>query len=129
MYRAELVNVKETQAALLRLGDTVMDPVQDALERGGKWVVYEARDRLRAQIRGRYLKHYGRSISSETERTAGSVTMIVGPETEKLQGGMGPGVEFGSVNTPPHPHLFSAFDARIDSILDRVGNNINRWPA
>ena len=69
-----------------------------------------------------------RSITSETERAAGRVSMIVGPDSGMLQGGMGPGVEFGSVNAPPHPHLFEAFEARVESILDRAGRNIARWP-
>lgn len=126
--RVSLVNVVETAEALHRLGAAVLDPAEDALERGGKWVTYEARDRLRGQITGRYLPHYPRSITSETERAAGRVSMIVGPDSGMLQGGMGPGVEFGSVNAPPHPHLFDAFDARVESILDRAGRNIARWP-
>lgn len=127
--RVELVNVRETANALHRLGADVLDPMEDALERGGKWVTYEARDRLRAQIgRSGHLPHYPRSITSETERSRGMVSMIVGPETSKPQGGMGLGVELGSVNTGPKPHLFGAFDARVDSILDRAGRNINRWP-
>lgn len=54
--------------------------------------------------------------------------MIVGPESGRPQGGMGPGVELGSVNAPPIPHLFDAFDARVESILDRAGRNVARWP-
>jgi len=126
--RVELTNVVETAAALHQLGARVMGPVEDALERGGQWVTYEARDRLRPQITGTYLRHYSRSITSETERAPGRVSMIVGPETGRLQGAFGPGVEFGSVNAPPFPHLFDAFDARRESILDRAGRNIDRWP-
>ncbi len=126
--RVSLVNVLETADALYMLGPTVMDPVEDALGRGGKWVTYEARDRLRGQITGTYLPHYPRSITSETERAPGRVSMIVGPETGKKQGAFGPGVELGSVHTQPHPHLFDAFEARVESILDRAGRNINRWP-
>lgn len=124
----DLVGVTETADDLASMAQRVWDPLEDALERGGRWVTYEARDRLRAQIRGRYLPHYPRSITSETERSQGAVTMIVGPESDRLQGGMGPGVEFGSVNTGPRPHLFDAFDARIESILDRAARNISRWP-
>lgn len=127
-YRVHLVNVAETAAALYRMGDAVMDPVEDALERGGNWVKFQARDLLRGQITGTYLPHYGRSITSETERSGRMVSMIVGPESGKKQGSMGPGVEFGSVNTGPIPHLFDAFDDRVESILDRAGRNIARWP-
>ena len=126
--RVELVNVKETAAALYRMGDTIMEPLEDALDRGGKWVTYEARDRLRGMITQTYLPHYLRTITSETERSPGMVSMIVGPESDRKQGGMGPGIEFGSVNAPPFPHLFGAFDARVESIIDRAGRTLARWP-
>jgi hypothetical protein len=127
--RVQIVNVREIAAALHRMGDTAMDAAEDALEQGGKWVTYQARDLLRGQVRGVYLPHYGRSITSETERSAGIVTMIVGPESGKPQGGMGLGVEYGSVNAPPNPHLNPAFDDRVESIIDRASRTIARWPA
>jgi len=126
--RVQLVNVTETAAALLRLGGSAYDAVEDAAERGGQWVTYQARDLLRGQISGVYLKHYPRSITSETERAAGVVSMIVGPETAKPQGGMGPGVEWGSINAPGFPHLYKAFDDRVESIIDRAARNLARWP-
>lgn len=125
--RVHVVGVSETAAALLRQGDLVEDAVEDALERGGKWTRYQARDLLRTQIDEIYLKHYARSITSEVERSPGMVSMIVGPQTSYRQGGMGPGVEFGSVNTGPRPHLFQAFDDRVESIIDRASRNIGRW--
>lgn len=126
--RVELVNVRETAAAILRLGDNAYDAVEDAAERGGKWVTFQARDILRGQISGTYLPHYPRSITDEVERSAGMVSMIVGPESGKPQGDMGLGVEWGSVNAPPFPHLNPAFDDRVDSIVDRAMNNLARWP-
>lgn len=126
--RVELVNVSETAAALYRLGDTIMEPIEDALERGGKWTRYHARDILRTQITETYLPHYARSITSEVETSHGMVSMIVGPQSNRRQGGMGPGIEFGSINTGPKPHLFDAFDDRVDSIINRAGKNIARWP-
>lgn len=126
--RVELVNVRETAAATLRLGENAYDAVEDAAERGGKWVTFQARDILRGQISGTYLPHYPRSITSEVERSAGMVSMIVGPESGKPQGDMGRGVEWGSVNAPPFPHLNPAFDDRVDSIVDRAVNNLARWP-
>lgn len=126
--RVETVNVTETAAALLKMGDLVTDAVDDALTRGGKWTRYQARDILRTEITETYLPHYARSITSETERSPGMVSMIVGPQSNRKQGGMGPGVEFGSVNTPPFPHLFKAFDDRVESIIDRAARNIARWP-
>ena len=126
--RVTTVGVSETAADLLKMGDMASDAVEDALDRGGKWVRYHARDILRTQIRGMYLRHYPRSITSETEKSAGMVSMIVGPQSNRRQGGMGPGVELGSVNTGPKPHLFKAFDDRVESIIDRAARNVARWP-
>ncbi len=125
----QVVGVHETAADLQEMARTVPAAVGDALTRGGQWVTYEARDRVRGRITGTYLPHYPRSITSEVERSAGAISMIVGPETGRIQGPFGPGVEFGSRNAPPHPHLFDAFDARIDSILDRALRNIATWPS
>jgi hypothetical protein len=127
-YRSELVNVTETAAALLKLGESAYDAAEDALKQGGKWMTFQARDLLRGQTSGTYLPHYPRSITSETERSHGMVTMIVGPESAKPQGGMGLGVEYGSVNAPPLPHLNPAFDDRVESIVDRAARNLARWP-
>lgn len=118
----ELVNIAETAAAIDAMPTLMMDFAEDALERGGEWVTYEARDRLRRYSRGMYLKHYPAAITSETARYRDRLSMFVGPESKRLQGGMGPGVELGSVNTPPMPHLHDAFDARVDAILDRIGS-------
>jgi hypothetical protein len=118
----QLIDILETATWLDDLGEQLIDGVEAELDAGGKRVVYEARDQLRAQgVSGNYLVHYPRSISSEVERFSTHLDLTVGPESDKKQGGMGPGVEFGSVNTGPKQHLFSAFDARVEGIFDRVG--------
>jgi hypothetical protein len=127
--RVQLVNVSETAAAIARIGNNLDEAVGDALDRGGKWVTFQARDILRGQTSGTYLPHYPRSITHEVESGGGEYSMIVGPETSKPQGGMGLGVEYGSSNAPPFPHLNPAFEDRVDSIIDRATNNIARWPA
>lgn len=129
MLRVEVIGVREVASDLADLSRTVLNPVEDALDRGGQWVTYEARDRVRQRSTGTYLPHYPRSITSETERSGTRVSMIVGPESGEPQGGMGPGVEFGSVNTQPIPHLFDAFDDRVESIIDRASRNVARWPS
>ncbi len=126
--RVELVNVTETAAAFYQMGAEVMEPIEDALTRGGNWTRYHARDILRTQITETYLPRYARSITSEVEKSPGMVSMIVGPQSNRKQGGMGPGIEFGSVNAPPFPHLFRAFDERVESIINRAARNIGRWP-
>lgn len=125
----QVVGVHETAGDFQEMSRSVPAAVGDALTRGGKWVTYEARDRARGRITGTYLPHYPRSITSEVERSADAISMIVGPESGRIQGPFGPGVEFGSVNADPNPHLFDAFDARVDSILDRALRNIATWPS
>lgn len=66
-----------------------------------------AKRRLRSWSRGRYLKHYPRSITHEM---VDELEAEVGPDASMKQGGMGRGVEFGSVHTPPAPHLLPAAD-------------------
>lgn len=127
--RVETTGVEKTAADIRRMAVDVLDGVADAFTRGGQWVTYEARDILRGQITQTYLPHYGRSISSEVNVSPSRISMIVGPESRRLQGGMGPGVEFGSRNAPPTPHLFDAFDNRRHAILERALQNIARWPA
>jgi hypothetical protein len=118
----ELINILETATWLDDLGEQLIDGVEDALESGGNRVVYQARDLLRGQgVTGTYLPHYPRTITSEVDRYSTHLDLIVGPESGRPQGGMGPGVEFGSVNTGPKPHLYNAFDDRVEGILDRVG--------
>jgi hypothetical protein len=121
MAKVELINILETATFLDELGEQLMDDVEDALEAGGKRVVYQSRDLLRAQgVTGTFLPHYFRAITSETDRYATHIDLVVGPESGLPQGGMGPGVELGSVNTGPKPHLYKAFDDRVDGILDQV---------
>ena len=58
-----------------------------------------------------YLPHYPSTITHEMTRTVGGALDVeFGPESSRTQGGMGPGVEFGSANTGPRPHLFPAAD-------------------
>lgn len=122
-------NVLETAAAIQKMATNVLEGVNEAFHRGGEWVTYESRDILRGQITGKYLPHYPKSISSEVELFPNRISLFVGPETDMLQGGMGPGIEFGSANTRPFPHLFEAFDNRVESILDRAMQNVSNWPA
>lgn len=72
------------------------------IERGGVNVKRNARQAMRGHVRGAYLRHYGRSINYDMD---GPWAVEIGPDSSLPQGGMGRGVEFGSANTPPMPHL------------------------
>jgi len=58
-----------------------------------------------------YLPHYPRSITYEVKASGTLVSSEIGPESTKLQGGLGRLLENGSVNNAPIPHLSPALDA------------------
>jgi hypothetical protein len=74
----------------------------------------DAQRRIRGQIRGVYLPHYPSSITSESSGLRGEY----GPDAGHMQGGMGTGVEYGSVNTGPRPHLMPSADA-LEQIVEQ----------
>lgn len=86
-------------------------------EAGIAGVERNARGRLRAWSRGRYLRHYPRSFGHEQ---VGPLEWEAGPDASKPQGGMGRGAEFGSVNTPPAPHWLPAADEEAPKIEKKV---------
>lgn len=60
---------------------------------------------------GDHGKHYPNSIDAELVFDLGGVSVDVGPNAAKKQGGMGRGFEFGSQNQPPHLDGLRAMDA------------------
>lgn len=74
-------------------------------ERGANNIVRDSRGFLRLYSRGRYLKHYPKSINYDMDSP---LAAEIGPDQSKPQGGMGTGVELGSRNTAPMPHMFPA---------------------
>lgn len=83
--------------------------VDRVTERGALNIRRDARRMIRDQISGTYLPHYPRSITYDMVESADYAEAEVGPESAKPQGGMGPGVEYGSVHTDPLPHMQPAY--------------------
>jgi hypothetical protein len=77
------------------------------VERGAMDVKRDSRNILTSYSRRAYLKHYWRSIGYDM---IGKFEAEVGPDASMPQGGMGEGVEFGSVHTGPMAHMFPAAD-------------------
>jgi|SRR5690554_5917830 len=77
-----------------------------------------ARNNIQGQITGRYLPHYPRSIDFDLSVSASGVDADIGPRSDMPQGGMGPGVEYGSSNAPPLPHLIPAFEDEVPTWMD-----------
>jgi hypothetical protein len=101
--------------------DTAIERAEPQLskvvERAAFNVKRDAISNIKSQSRGRYLKHYPKSITYEM---LGDLEAEVGPDASKMQGGMGTGVEFGSAHTAPKPHLFPAADVE----EPRFGKNV-----
>lgn len=87
--------------------DHAEDELSKVVERGALNVKRSAIQTVRAFSTGTYLKHYPKSISYDM---LNPLEAEIGPDSSKLQGGMGRGVEFGSSDTPPIPHMFPALD-------------------
>lgn len=95
------------------LAAAIRNAVPDARKVVGKGclnIKLEAQRIIRGASHRGYLPHYPRAISYETEVSGTLVSGEVGPETERLQGGLGKILEEGTVNNAPIPHLSPGLD-------------------
>lgn len=93
-------------------------------ERGALNIKRNSQARLRGISRRHYLKHYYRALSYDMDDDG--LGAEIGPDASKLQGKMGRGVEFGSVHTPPFPHLNPSLDEEEPKYLDQVSRALVR---
>ena len=87
--------------------DNSVKDLSKVVERGAFNIKTGAIRNVRASSTGTYLPHYPKSISYDM---LDPLEAEIGPDSSKLQGGMGRGVEFGSSDTPPIPHMFPALE-------------------
>lgn len=113
VFRVDASDVDALASDLSAAPDRLRGQVGQIVERGAFNVRRGAQRLIRGQITGRYLPHYPRAITYDIERAADVVAAEIGPESGMPQGGMGPGVEFGSANAPPLPHLIPAYEAEL----------------
>lgn len=125
-YKVDASQLMDYAGELLAAVDLLADELPKVTERGAVNIKRDARRLLNASITRTYLPHYPRAITYEMEQGADYVQADIGPESGKPQGGMGRGVEFGSVHTPPTPHLFPAFEAEEPRYLKAIGQAVNR---
>lgn len=105
---------KDLEVAHTKLGNET----QKILMKGGLEMRRRAGAHLAAGVRPLYLKHYERSVTYDLDRHADTqFELEFGSEIGKLQGRMGPGVEYGSSNTGPIPHILPAFAEELPIIL------------
>jgi hypothetical protein len=80
------------------LPDAAEKALTEVVTAGGK----DMQKQWRANARRTAGKHGRWYPSSITATPIDPLTVEVGPDNGKRQGGMGPGFEFGSINQPPH---------------------------
>lgn len=73
---------------------------------------------------GRHGKRYPSSITYDVSDDDDGVSADIGPDRARLQGRMGPGFEYGSVNQPPHYDGAKAFAANEQRFADQVANAV-----
>lgn len=107
-------------ADLSRVGFKTVPAVRGVMSDAGDAFAREWRSNA-AETSGEHGKHYPSSITAELAFSVSSISVDVGPESSRPQGGMGRGFEFGSVNQPPHLDGLRALDGmqgRLDRMLD-----------
>lgn len=114
-YEFDTSEVDQLAASFAAAVEEMRPELERVTERGAYNIRRDARRSVRERSTGTYLPHYPRSITYEMVADSDAVEAEIGPEVDKPQGGMGPGVEFGSATrtrvTPPIPHLFPALEA------------------
>lgn len=88
---------------------TVPD-TRSVVGKGSLNIKQDAQRIIRAASHYGYLPHYPRSITYDVKTASAVVTGEIGPVQARLQGGLGPLLENGSVNNAPIPHLSPALD-------------------
>lgn len=119
-------DVSELVAYAAHVGTTVERAEADlskAVERGAVNVKRDAVNIFDSYSHRRYLPHYPRAMSYDMIHP---LEAEIGPDASKPQGGMGRGVEFGSIHTPPKPHLFPALDQEAPRLERQVAPIVAR---
>jgi hypothetical protein len=78
--------------------------------KGSMNVKKEAQRIIKAASHRGYLPHYPKSITYKVSASGAVVSSEIGPDSARLQGGLGRLLENGSVNNSPIPHLNPALD-------------------
>lgn len=114
-------------AADLKAAPERLKPEVDRIvERAALNIRRDAQQRVRDQIRGVYLPHYPRAITYDMDFGGSHAEAEIGPESGLPQGGMGPGVEFGSARHAPIPHLLPAYDDELPRLIEHLADATER---
>jgi len=119
-FKGDASEVFELAADLRGIGAKAVPALRGSMGAVGEALAKDWADNAR-ETSGEHGKHYPDSIDSELVFDLGGVSVDVGPNTAKKQGGMGKGFEFGSKNQPPHLDGLRALDGiqkRAERVID-----------
>ena len=127
MEAARLMGAKseglvELAADLQKAADTVVEQGKKVVGQGCLNIKRDAQRIVRGASHRGYLPHYPRSITYDVTREGDSVSVEIGPERGRLQGGLGAILEFGTSHSPPIPHLSPALDAEAPGFERYLGD-------
>lgn len=105
--------LRELADDLGKARDTVVEQAKKIVGKGCGNIKKQAQQIIRANSPRGYLPHYPRSIGYDVTASRDTVLGVVGPDKNKLQGGLGPYIEDGSIHNAPIPHLRPARDAEV----------------
>lgn len=109
MFRGDASEVYRLAGDLSAVGAKAVPALRGTMAAVGEAFSQEWSANAR-ETSGQHGKHYPDSIDSELVFNLSGVSVDVGPNSAKKQGGMGRGFEFGSQNQPPHLDGLRALD-------------------
>lgn len=108
---AKINGLKELRADFRKAVEEAIPSAKKVVGQGCNNIKKDAQRIIRERSKRGYLPHYPRAITYEVKASGGLVSGEIGPEPERLQGGLGRLIENGSIHNAPIPHLSPALDA------------------
>lgn len=71
--------------------------------------------------KGPHTPYYAKSISYDVTTSPTGVKAEIGPDKGRRQGALGNIFEYGTGDTPPHPHLGPALEGEADNFAEYMG--------
>lgn len=107
---ARITGLRELRADLRKAVEDAIPDAKKICGKGSLNVKREAQRIIRERSKRGYLPHYPRAITYEVKASGAVVSSEIGPDNDKLQGGLGKIIENGTVNSAPIPHMSPALD-------------------
>lgn len=127
-----VTGLDEFAAALEQAQERAVEETKKVVGAGCLNIKKDAIRIVRTASKRGYLPHYPRAISYDVKASGTVVTGEVGPVRGKLQAGLGPYIENGTVHNAAIPHLAPALDAeepRFADYLEQMGQALlEGWP-